>query len=130
MSDDKTENTIIKGLESGGACFIWKPVTQDDVHYLWQYAIMQRKKKKSIGKQIVIQENSNEQNPHESSSSSSVSEKSYKRNKHDRDENQQVYKPPKKSKLIWTEYLHNKFLEAITKLGLKSKSFQTHIYRV
>lgn len=133
--DDETECTTIKGLESDGVYFILKPISQDDIRDLWQYAIMQRKKKKNIGKQVVVEENTNEKSPHEEivvESSSSVDEKSYKSNKskrkHDMAENQHnVFTQSKKSKLIWTEYLHNKFLEAITILGLKSKSLQTYV---
>ncbi|KAH0689742.1 hypothetical protein KY289_017100 [Solanum tuberosum] len=101
MSNDESERTIIEGFESGAAFFIVKPISQNDVHELWQYAIMQRqkKKKKNIGKQGIVQENTNEEIVAEN-----------ERN---------VITPPRKSKLIWTEYLHNKFLEAITILGLK-----------
>ncbi|KAK4734460.1 hypothetical protein R3W88_008721 [Solanum pinnatisectum] len=97
MSNDESECTIIEGFESGAAFFIVKPISQNDVHELWQYAIMQRKK--NIGKQGIVQENTNEEIVAEN-----------ERN---------VITPPRKSKLIWTEYLHNKFLEAITILGLK-----------
>ncbi|XP_055826260.1 two-component response regulator ARR14-like [Solanum dulcamara] len=126
--DDETECTTIKGLESGGVYFILKPISQDDIRDLWQYTIMQRKKKKNIlGKQVVVEENINEKSPREEivvESSSSVNEESYKSNKskrkNDMAENQHnVFTQLKKSKLIWTEYLHNKFLEAITILGLK-----------
>ncbi|WMV20415.1 hypothetical protein MTR67_013800 [Solanum verrucosum] len=101
MSDNKSECTVIEGFESDAAFFIVKPISQNDVHELWQYAIMQRqkKKKKNIGKQGIVQENTNEEIVAEN-----------ERN---------VITPPRKSKLIWTEYLHNKFLEAITILGLK-----------
>ncbi|KAK6794403.1 hypothetical protein RDI58_007856 [Solanum bulbocastanum] len=101
LSNDESECTIIQGFESGAAFFIVKPISQNDVHELWQYAIMQRKKKKkkNIGKQGIVQENTNEEIVAEN-----------ERN---------VITPPRKSKLIWTEYLHNKFLEAITILGMK-----------
>ncbi|XP_025886047.2 two-component response regulator ARR14-like [Solanum lycopersicum] len=96
ISDDKSECGIIQGFESGAVFLMVKPISQNDVHELWQYAIMQRKKKKNRGKQGIVQENTNEEIVAEN-----------------------LITPPKKTRLVWTEYLHNKFLEAITILGLK-----------
>ncbi|TMX00026.1 hypothetical protein EJD97_001498, partial [Solanum chilense] len=95
ISDDKSECGIIQGFENGAVFLMVKPISQNDVHELWQYAIMQRKKK-NRGKQGIVQENTNEEIVAEN-----------------------VTPPPKKTRLVWTEYLHNKFLEAITILGLK-----------
>ena len=42
--DDK-ESSMLRGLEGGALFYIVKPVTYDDLKYLWQYAISPRKGK-------------------------------------------------------------------------------------
>ncbi|PHU23031.1 hypothetical protein BC332_08138 [Capsicum chinense] len=126
MSADEKESTVTKEIENGVVCFILKPISQDDVRDLWKYAI-KRKKTMNIGKSVIeVQENANEKSPHEvivAESSSSVNEESNKKGKsgkkNERDKNQDNFSTTsKKSKLVWTDFLHNRFLEAVTKLGL------------
>ncbi|KAF3647623.1 hypothetical protein FXO37_19842 [Capsicum annuum] len=126
ISADEKESTVTKEIENGVVCFILKPISQDDVRDLWKYAI-RRKKTMNIGKSVIeVQENANEKSPHEvivAESSSSVNEESNKKGKsekkNERDKNQDNFSTTsKKSKLVWTDFLHNRFLEAVTKLGL------------
>ncbi|KAK6791588.1 hypothetical protein RDI58_010669 [Solanum bulbocastanum] len=44
LSADENEITVIKTLESGVIFFILKPISQDDIHYLWEYAALRKKK--------------------------------------------------------------------------------------
>ncbi|KAG5610083.1 hypothetical protein H5410_021364, partial [Solanum commersonii] len=44
LSVDENEITAIKALESGVIFFILKPISQDDIHYLWEYTTLRKKK--------------------------------------------------------------------------------------
>lgn len=133
MSDDEKESTTLKGLDNGAVFFILKPITQDNIHYLWEYATSLLKKKHT-SKQVInqeFQENTSEKIPNEViyiESSSSVRERNKSTRKYDEGENEDNSTLlSKKSRLVWTNFLHNKFLEAVTILGVKGKSSQTYI---
>lgn len=83
MSVDSEEVVVSKGMKSGAALFISKPVSPNDLKNLWQFASM--RKKTIEGKR----------KPAASPST-------------------------KKPKVIWTNALHYRFLEAIRSIGLES----------
>ncbi|KAL0299478.1 UNVERIFIED_CONTAM: Two-component response regulator ORR21 [Sesamum radiatum] len=134
MSADDKESVALQGLESGAAFFIYKPVCPDDLRDLWQFAAM---KKKS---QVVIEETGNfpdektsaDKNSSDEmaiSASSSVSgdvvNKKESKRKSPRKEGSSEKKgdnsqssSQKRPKVIWTNSLHNRFLEAIRSIGL------------
>ncbi|KAL0304218.1 UNVERIFIED_CONTAM: Two-component response regulator ORR21 [Sesamum radiatum] len=134
MSADDKESVALQGLESGAAFFIYKPVCPDDLRDLWQFAAM---KKKS---QVVIEETGNfpdektltEKNSSDEmamSASSSVSgdvvNKKESKRKSPQKEGSNEKKghnsqssSQKRPKVIWSNSLHNRFLEAIRSIGL------------
>ncbi|KAH0723818.1 hypothetical protein KY290_006536 [Solanum tuberosum] len=124
MSNDEKDNTLMKGHDNGAAFFIMKPITQDNINYLWEYTTSLQKKKHT-SKQVVqeFEENTNEKILNEViyiESSSSVSERDKCTRKYDKAENEDgSSQPSKKSRIVWTDSLHNKFLEAIAILGVK-----------
>lgn len=63
-------------------------------------------------------------NDQDASSASSVNgESSNNGKKRSRDDEIEVPVPRKKVKIVWTNSLHNRFLQAINHLGLESKLF-------
>ncbi|KAK4713252.1 hypothetical protein R3W88_019159 [Solanum pinnatisectum] len=124
MPNDEKDTTLMKGLDSGAVFFIVKPITQDNINYLWEYATSLRKKKHT-SKQVVqeFEENTNEKILNEViyiESSSSVSERDKSTRKYDEAENEDgSSQPSKTNRIAWTDSLHNKFLEAIAILGVK-----------
>ncbi|XP_015167530.1 two-component response regulator ARR14-like [Solanum tuberosum] len=99
LSGDENDFTAIKALESGVVFFILKPISQDDIHYLWEYATL--RKKKHIGKRVAKRDKS--------------------ARKYDETKNKYSLVPPtKKSRIAWTDSLHEFFLEAITTLGMRA----------
>ncbi|KAH0742900.1 hypothetical protein KY290_030893 [Solanum tuberosum] len=117
MSNDEKDTTLMKGLDNGAVFFIVKPITQDNINYLWEYATSLRKK----SKQEYFEENTNNEKIIYIESSSERPDKSTR--KYDDAENEDgSSQPSKTSRIIWTDSLHNKFLEAIAILGVKSKS--------
>ncbi|WMV37223.1 hypothetical protein MTR67_030608 [Solanum verrucosum] len=125
LSADEKESTIMKGLESTGVIlFMGKPISQNNINYLWNYATVGKKNHK--GKHVINQQNqdnTNERIPHEvihieSSSSNSERDKSVR--KCGETESEQSSSPPsKKSRVVWTDPLHDKFVEVVSKLGMK-----------
>ncbi|KAK6783986.1 hypothetical protein RDI58_017440 [Solanum bulbocastanum] len=124
MSNDEKDTTLMKGLDNGAVFFIVKPISQDNINYLWEYTTSLRKKKHT-SKQVVqeFEENTNEKILNEViyiESSSSVSERDKSTRKYDEAENEDgSSQPSKTSRIVWTDALHNKFLEAIAVLGVK-----------
>lgn len=139
MSADDKEGIALKGLEGGAAFFIMKPVNPDDLRDLWQFSAMKRKKYQYVEIQEISDENPSTENvasdqvgaPASSSSlnneeatnskepkrKSPIKEGSEERNIGESSSQQ------KKPKIVWTNSLHNRFLEAIRNIGLESKHF-------
>ncbi|WCJ36589.1 Two-component response regulator ARR1 [Euphorbia peplus] len=145
MSLDDRECVIAKSLKSGALLHIVKPVKKQDLKNIWQCAIMTNKKGKEVvneetmgrnnknnknkDKNIVVEEEEiASTNNEEVSSASSVNEESsnnknnnkkgQKRARGDDQDNEDVV-APKKAKVIWTNSLHNRFLQAINHIGLE-----------
>ncbi|KAL7147514.1 hypothetical protein ABFS83_06G112200 [Erythranthe nasuta] len=137
MSADNKEGVISKGLENGAAFFISKPVTPDDLRNLWQFAST----KKKTSSRVVINEiiTPNDKNRSDEKPvfvvSASTSDKDISHSKKnpkrktqsnedsDNDEeeignNNNAVSTNKKPKVVWTDSLHNRFLEAIRSIGL------------
>uniref|UniRef100_A0A7N1A8L9 Uncharacterized protein n=1 Tax=Kalanchoe fedtschenkoi TaxID=63787 RepID=A0A7N1A8L9_KALFE len=76
MSADDKEQTMVKGLECGAVYFMRKPVRQDDLKNVWQYAIPKRRHEASS--QIVIEDskvlgsNSSSSEPDQAGAANSV----------------------------------------------------------
>ncbi|XP_060206327.1 putative two-component response regulator ARR13 isoform X1 [Lycium barbarum] len=149
MSADEKHSTTLKGLEGGAVFFIQKPISPDDVQDIWQYAI-RRKRNKIKGKSLVIKEihdntdslgksasgprlkspnhevivvessaSINEKGNEESNNEIS-SERHKSARKHEEDKKEDNETTTSKKKLVWTSCLHNKFLAAISELGLEN----------
>ncbi|XP_069142937.1 two-component response regulator ARR14-like [Solanum lycopersicum] len=118
MSNDKKDSTLIKGLDNRAVFFILKPITQDGINYLWNYATSLGKKKHK-GKQVVqvFEENTNEKILNELidiESSSSVSKKDKSIRKYDDVENKDYSSQrAKRSNTLWRDPLHSKFVEVV-----------------
>lgn len=111
MSADKKEGVVSKGLESGAALFIPKPVSPDDLRNLWKFAAM---KKKS---QVLIEETASKSNK----GCDSKKDTKTKPPSDDKRVKNSKLTSTKKHKVIWNNALHNRFLEAIRSIGLDSK---------
>ncbi|KAG8381376.1 hypothetical protein BUALT_Bualt06G0115800 [Buddleja alternifolia] len=135
MSADDKEGNVLKGLENGAAFFIVKPVCPDDLRDLWQFAAMKKKSqviieetgsspeektstdKNNFDDQITVSASSvNEDSPKNTKDSK---RKSPKKEGSDGKKGENSESPSqKKPKIIWTNSLHNRFLEAIRSIGL------------
>ncbi|KAG6426493.1 hypothetical protein SASPL_110716 [Salvia splendens] len=92
MSVDSKEVVLSKANKSGAALFISKPVSPNDLKDLWQFAAIKKKA------------NSNENS---------------KRRPHNKERFECGDANTKKPKVIWTNALHYRFLEAIRSIGLE-----------
>ncbi|XP_022754642.1 two-component response regulator ARR2-like [Durio zibethinus] len=132
MSSDDKESVMLKSLAGGAVFFIVKPVNPDDLKNVWQYAIAAKK-----GKSVVIEETGSIEGDSSSAgklsngeivSGSSVNDerikaqmkskiKSSRKGKDDQEG--KTASAPKKAKVVWTNSLHNQFLEALRHIGLE-----------
>ncbi|CAK9160988.1 unnamed protein product [Ilex paraguariensis] len=132
MSADDKEGVMLKGLESGAAFFIVKPISPDDLRDIWQYAAAKKKTKAILEEAGIVQGNSpvDKDSYEDAECTSSVNEgrqikKEPKRKcprKDDDDNNEEDNvdsATPKRAKVVWTNALHNRFLEAIRSVGLE-----------
>lgn len=138
MSADNEEGVIVKGIESGAAFFIVKPISSEDLKDLWQYATTTTttttlKKKSSgdkaatliieeIGDKSIADKSCNEAlEPVSSAKGDSQNDCKRKSPRNDNDKKRSDYNvdsaTTKKAKVVWTNALHHRFLEAIRIFG-------------
>ena len=132
MSADDQEASILRGLEVGAAFYIVKPVNYDDLRNLWQYAVSSRKVKPVDNGKIRSSQGASlvRKTPVDVDIEFAAPLKRDTKNKapvnEDKGKEKTEIVAPKKTKVLWTTALHNRFLEAIRKIGLESKRFLDH----
>lgn len=137
ISKEKNEEVIEEALRSGVVRYIVKPATANDFKGIWQFAISAMKGKKPIGAMLGRPQHSTEP----SNSSSTMLRREYNKIVKRKD---YVVRTPmntnnnintalednndkpsssltKKTKVVWTNDLQTRFLEAINIIGLHSK---------
>ncbi|XP_058208286.1 two-component response regulator ARR12-like [Rhododendron vialii] len=170
MSADDQESVILRGLQSGAAFFLVKPISPNDLKNLWQYAVAKKKPKSahieviesaretsktdkrpssptnvflhptaSAGRlapfskgpdHSLVQETSENEKGSNGEVGSGLSLRNEdRRNTRDskrkspatveEGENEDDSGNPKKTKIVWTNALHNQFLEAIRCVGIE-----------
>ncbi|XP_022714813.1 two-component response regulator ORR21-like [Durio zibethinus] len=135
MSSDDKESVMLKSLAGGAVFFIVKPVNPDDLKNVWQYTIAAKKGKSvfieeigsiegessSAGKlskgQIIISESS--VNDEKNNTKRRSKRKASRKDKDDQQEEEEIASSPRKGKVVWTNSLHNQFLEALRYIGLE-----------
>ncbi|KAJ6869721.1 hypothetical protein NC651_034440 [Populus alba x Populus x berolinensis] len=134
MSSDDSERVMLRTLEGGAAFYIVKPISKDDLKNVWQYAFATKTGKYSLSIKEIggSQESSSSTvfdqkiSVDEVSSARSTNNKlcnekdrinkNRKRTKEDQEVDSQL--APKKPKVVWTDSLHGRFLQAINHIGL------------
>ncbi|KAF7149417.1 hypothetical protein RHSIM_Rhsim03G0177000 [Rhododendron simsii] len=170
MSADDQESVILRGLQSGAAFFLVKPISPNDLKNLWQYAVVKKKprsahieaiesaretsqadKRASSSTDVFVHPTAlagrlapfsngpdhspvQETSENEKGSNGEVGSGSSLRNEDRRNtrdskrkspatdeegENEDDSGNPKKTKIVWTNALHNQFLEAIRCVGIE-----------
>ncbi|OWM75644.1 hypothetical protein CDL15_Pgr021809 [Punica granatum] len=116
MSGDNNECLMLKSLECGAAYFILKPVKPIDCKNIWQYAVASMIKLNtptpptSMAAASVHENLITPQPPTSNDVKSNLPSKPLKAPKD---------KTVKKPKVAWTNYLHNRFLQAINFVGIE-----------
>ncbi|XP_043805610.1 two-component response regulator ARR14 [Manihot esculenta] len=132
LSADNNENAMLGCLFKGAVFYLLKPITMNDVKSLWQFSYMKTPGEIApSGGSKCFQEESPENGSIEASECLSFSdawEQIAQKGKRkelediDKDKGDDSVKStvPKKPKLIWTNELHDRFLQAIRILGIDS----------
>lgn len=157
MSSDDKEQVMLECLQSGAVLYVVKPLNQDDLRNIWQYAVAAKKSQTVDIEEIQSINQLGESSPSsavlrnlisnngggEINSATSMTEDGNdvannnkdsnskrmgrKRGRDDRgsDDEDDEHTPvaTKKAKVVWTNSLHNRFLQAINHIGLESKIF-------
>lgn len=146
MSDDDDETAMLGGLFKGAVYYIVKPLTMDSLKNLWQFAFISNRDAVTTNnnRDAVIDLTADdsgadfqqEYTSNEGLEIGSITKKekqisfrkSLKRknpegmNKDKGGENSNSTCTQKKPKMVWTNELHKKFVQAVTLLGVDSKS--------
>lgn len=135
MSADQDCTAMLGGLFKGAVLYLVKPITMNNLRYLWQFAVISRRDRFAVSNGIessqeklpqgnasdedfespVLTDDQNQQN--QRSGKRKVLEEVEGDEEEDNDDSPVLKKP----KLVWTDELHNRFLQAIGYLGIESK---------
>ncbi|KAJ9171317.1 hypothetical protein P3X46_014704 [Hevea brasiliensis] len=128
LSADNNENAILGCLFKGAVFYLLKPITMNDIKSLWQFSIMKKLEENAAteGSKSFQEESSENGKPSECLLFLDAWEQSAQKGKRkeqedmdkDREEDSVKSTVRKKPMLIWTNELHDRFLEAIRILGI------------
>ncbi|OMO86001.1 hypothetical protein CCACVL1_09876 [Corchorus capsularis] len=148
MSSDDQESVMLHSLACGAVFYIVKPVNPEDLKNVWQYAIAARKGKQVVVEDVgSIQFEQGESSSSAGKKSTrrprrslppgngtdhhdknkdkekdkdkrGAKRKAPRNNDDDDDDDDETGSAPKKAKVIWTNTLHNQFLDALRRIGM------------
>lgn len=133
MSIDYNGKAVLGSLFKGAVLYLVKPIAMDDLKNLWQFAFIKESKNVVAAEEIFGFE---EELSLENASDVTVESQpligeggqNYQNEKRERSDDMENNEEDnddsvalKKPKLIWTNELHNRFLEAIKVLGIDGK---------
>lgn len=140
LSADDDENAMLGCLFKGATFYIPKPISMNDLKNLWQFSNIKKHEETVDLEGPTFCE---ERSPPYSSSSDCISLSSaleQNAQKGKRKELEEMERDnalengnsavPKKPKLIWTNELHHKFLQAIRTMDIDSENFDSKIPKV
>ncbi|GKV13033.1 hypothetical protein SLEP1_g24110 [Rubroshorea leprosula] len=133
MSADLDCTAMLGGLFKGAVLYLVKPITMNNLRYLWQFAVVSKRDRLAVSNGIessqeklpqgnssdedletpVLTDEQNQQN--QRSGKRKVLEEANGNEEEDNDDSAVLKKP----KLVWTNELHNRFLQAIRFLGIE-----------
>ncbi|GMI69655.1 hypothetical protein HRI_000634800 [Hibiscus trionum] len=124
MSADYDRNAVIGSLFKGAMLYMVKPITMYDLKNLWQFAFIQQRENVSILDETSgIEEATSMESATGVDKRRNLRNRKRKRSDEIRDEKEEDIDGSviqKKPKLVWTDELHNRFLQAIKLLGIKA----------
>lgn len=124
MSADDKENDMLGCLFKGAAFYLVKPVTMNDIRNLWQFTFM-----KKTDRTMASEELSSISSEHDTESQI-ISKRARREEQKEMEKDVDNSSVLKKPKLIWTEELHNRFLQAIRVLGIDGTVFLGLIFKM
>ncbi|CAL5345246.1 unnamed protein product [Camellia sinensis] len=124
MSANDDQESVMKGVTHGARDYLIKPVRLEEVKNIWQHVV--RKNLFNTMKFGTMQAGTNQNPPIPSSKrqrekSNEEEEEHDETNTHSNEESSAQKKKKKKKKkkrVIWTGVLHNKFVDAVRRLGV------------
>ena len=127
MSADADEDAMMRSLNKGAIYYMDKPVEKGNLKNLWQYVFLNRREKRKNRQKNLRAESLGENEPDKYAGSGQITSRKHgyqqltsdavETGKDDEDDTLTSCMR-KKPKLVWTNELHEKFLNAIAELGL------------
>ena len=137
ISTDNEESIMYRAIQEGVALYLVKPFFQNDLKNIWQFSITTKSQSKpnpSLTIEETISTNYGEGKlqafeTHSVSGSNEVisSERKKKKSSIEKDQEKsngkkEVKSTRKKPKVVWTDFLQYRFLQAVHFIGLDSKN--------
>lgn len=133
ISNDDRESVMFRAIQEGVALYLLKPFSPNDIKNIWQFSITTKLRNKPTNPNLFIKESRGDEvefradETHSASSSNEVMlEKKKKKKKNSKgkggNEEKANDKKEKKAKVIWTDFLQYRFLQAVHYIGLDRKN--------
>ncbi|KAJ4847678.1 hypothetical protein Tsubulata_050525 [Turnera subulata] len=121
ISSENNDNHMVRCLARGAQLYLVRPITSDEVKYLWQYSFVRKRSAAALAGQGQGGNGTDDgdQMENDSSDGGQSDNEDGKRKaiaKQKKDDNTKV--APKKQKLFWNHDLQQRFLAAVWLLGL------------
>ncbi|KAF8032524.1 hypothetical protein BT93_D1434 [Corymbia citriodora subsp. variegata] len=128
LTADNNESTMLGALRSGASLYLLKPISKLAIRDLWQFSFMWKRDQMTQVTEDSINWDSSEEGDDEPESQLTAiaakwgearpREPEFKEVDCDKQENDANLRLHKKTKLIWTHELHEKFVRAVQLLGI------------
>lgn len=132
VTGDESRDVIMEGIIRGACDYLVKPIREEALRHIWQHVVRNKTKELKELDQLKLRENNGES---QFLMSNDVEEISTNKDAADTNDNlkrrldgDQEYESEncddvmrsKKSRLVWTEELHQMFITAVNELGVDS----------
>jgi len=137
MSADGRTSAVMRGIEHGACAYLIKPVRIEELKNIWQHVV---RKKLNANKELdhsgslddrrVVDDADYASSINGGTDGTCRSQKKRRDTKDDDCGKLGNEDPPasKKSRVRWSEKLHQKFVSAVNQLGIESMNFDDHLF--
>lgn len=121
MSVDGETSRVMKGVQHGACDYLLKPIRPKELRNIWQHVVRKRLRgARSVEAKESVEETLKSEDSLNFSGDMDIT---YKKRKDFNQKGIESSDPSstKKTRVVWTQDLHEKFVEAVDRIGLDSK---------
>ncbi|KAJ4835516.1 hypothetical protein Tsubulata_023286 [Turnera subulata] len=127
ISSENNDDHMVRCLARGAQLYLVRPITSDEVKYLWQYSFVRKRSAAALGGQGQggngadggdQVENGSSEEDDSSDGGQSDNEDGNRKDKGKQKKDDNTKATPRKQKLVWTHDLQQRFMAAVCILGI------------